>query len=501
MKNCMATVLATISLCMILTSQTSCFARAEKNTEAKITEAHGDVYKRGFVDWEKEEWGDPSKAAKGDVLQEGTQVGTGEKSWAQLTWNYITARAWSNSVYAIAPNQRLVYLLGGEMLYHLDKNRKDKSDYFVWTKLIQARLRGTTVLFQCHDDTTRITVLEGCVDILNRKDKSVLRLEPGVIYEIKELNQSMPNASGSSSQGPSANVTQQSLTPIALGNIPPVQVFETKNTITSLYVANPQSLLEHPLLNSLETPLSSLPLVGSTLNSLLPTVNNLLDASTGLLKDGALPLLSQTLSSESKILAVPTTLSYNVGSLAGTAFALPQSVTFFPPRGVIGQLSNTASGAVPGLIGPGGSLNRMSDLSQLTNGPVLNRAGGANIVPSINVLPTTTTAALGSIGAGHGLVGGTMGGVGAVTGAVSGMSGVVGGVTGAVGGVTGGASSALGGVTSGVTGAVGGLTGGLTGGTHGGGLVGGVGNTVGGLTGGLGSILGGGSGGGLGLGH
>lgn len=495
MKNCMATMLATISLCIILTSQTAAFAKNEKNTSARITEAHGDVYKRGFVDWEKEEWGEPSKATKGDVLLEGTQVGTGDKSWAQLTWSYITARAWANSVYAIAPNQRLVYLMGGEMLYHLDKNRKDKSDYFVWTKLIQARLRGTTVLFQCHDDTTRVTVLEGVVDILNRKDKSVIRLEPGVVYEIKELNtQATPTASNISA--PAASSTQQSLTPITLGQIPPVNVFETKNTVTSLYVASPQSLLSHPLVNSLEEPLTSLPLVGTTLNSLLPTVNNLLDTTTGLLKDGALPLLSQAILSESKVLAVPTTLSYNVGSLAGTAFALPQSITFFPPKGVIGQLTNTAS--VPGLLGPTGTITKMSDLTQLTNGSVLNRVGGSltNVVPVVNVIPSTATATnaalnstLGSVTAGRGVISGA-------TGVIGGVTGTVGGVTGLVGGVTGGVTGTLGGVVNGVGGTVGGLTGG---GTSGGGLVGGVGNAVGGLTGGLGSILGGGSGGGLGL--
>lgn len=488
MKNCMAMMMATISLCMILTSQSAAHARNEKNTAAKITEAHGDVYKRGFVDWEKEVWGEPAKAGKGDVLMEGTQVGTGDKSWAQLTWSYITARAWANSVYAIAPNQRLVYLMGGEMLYHLDKNRKDKSDYFVWTKLIQARLRGTTVLFQCHDDTTRITVLEGVVDILNRRDKSVIRLEPGVVYEVKELNK-QANASDISSSV--VNATSQGLTPITLGHIPPVNVFETKNTVTSLYVASPQSLLSHPLVSSLESPLTSLPLVGTTLNSLLPTVNNLLDTTTGLLKDGALPLLSQALSSESKILAVPTTLSYNVGSLAGTAFSLPQSVTFFPPKGVIGQAANTA--ALPGLIGPAGTITKMSDLTQLTNGSVMNRVGSSltNVVPVVNVIPSTTTAtsalnaSLGGVTAGRGIVGGA-GSVGGVTGAVGGVTGLVGGATGGLGGVVGG---------------VGGAVGGLTGGGTGGGLGGVVGGTVGGLTGGLGSILGGGSGGGLGLGH
>ncbi|HEY9753929.1 MAG TPA: hypothetical protein V6C97_02080, partial [Oculatellaceae cyanobacterium] len=69
-------------------------------TAALLTEAKGTVYKRGFIDWSKEKWGDPSPAKVGDVLEEGMQVGTGDKSWAQIAWQYVTCRAWANSVYA-----------------------------------------------------------------------------------------------------------------------------------------------------------------------------------------------------------------------------------------------------------------------------------------------------------------------------------------------------------------------------------------------------------------
>lgn len=152
---------------------------------ARLSETHGTVFKRGFIDWQKDEWADPEPARVGDNLDEGMQVGTGDKSWAEVTWPTVTTRAWANSVFAIAPNQRLVYLLGGQMLFNLDKHRKDKKDFFVWTKVLQARIRGTTVMVQCTRDVSRITVLEGVVEVMNRLDKSVIRVNPGVVYEIK----------------------------------------------------------------------------------------------------------------------------------------------------------------------------------------------------------------------------------------------------------------------------------------------------------------------------
>lgn len=152
---------------------------------AKVSETHGTVFKRGFVDWEKEEWADPEPAKSGDNLDEGMQVGTGDKSWAEVTWPTVTTRAWANSVFAVAPNQRLVYLLGGQMLFNLDKHRKDKKDFFVWTKVLQARIRGTTVMVQCTPEVSRITVLEGVAEVMNRLDRSVVKVNPGAVYEIR----------------------------------------------------------------------------------------------------------------------------------------------------------------------------------------------------------------------------------------------------------------------------------------------------------------------------
>ncbi|MBX9723511.1 MAG: FecR family protein, partial [Candidatus Obscuribacterales bacterium] len=384
-------VSATLLLAVFLPGSNAFASSGE--IQAKLTEAHGDVFKRGFVDWEREIWEDPSPAQRGDVLHEGMQIGTGTKSWAQLSWPNVTARAWANSLYAIAPQQRLVYLLNGEMLYHLDKNRKDKKAYVVWTKLIQARIRGTTVLFQTTGDTTRMTVLEGTVEVMNRLDKSIVRVTPGVVYEVKDklamqstvekhsatndapINTSQLNSdikdklSGAvttvGNALPTSGAQTGALSEIA-ANVPVTTLFETKRTLTSLFVINPQSLLSHPLLTTLEQPLSSLPLVQSTLTPLISKVDSIV-------KGGIDPLNQQLLGSL-QVLTVPKSLTYKVGPGLGTAFVLPQAaLSYFPPTGYIGNAPGTAlqAGAGPNAhgIANGAStlLNGSASLTQTTN--------------------------------------------------------------------------------------------------------------------------------------
>ncbi len=181
-------ILAGLASTLVLWLSVPCWGLTPQTSDAvtaRLTEAHGRIFKRGFVDWEKELWGDPEKASIGDLLHEGMQLGTGAKSWAQISWPSVTTRAWENTVFAIAPNKKLVYLIGGEMLFSLDKKRKQKGDYYVWTKVLQARVRGTTVVVQATDEASRISVLEGCIDVLNRIDHNVIRIVPGVVYEIR----------------------------------------------------------------------------------------------------------------------------------------------------------------------------------------------------------------------------------------------------------------------------------------------------------------------------
>lgn len=276
-----------ISLLIGLAAITCYPAFADSDRTAKLTEKHGDVYKRGFIDWNREQWGEPSPANLGDQLSEGTQVGTGSRSWAQLTWKNVSARAWENSIYAIAPNQRLVYLMGGEMLFQLDKKRKDKAAYYVWTKLLQARMRGTTALVQADNDVARVTVLEGTIDVLNRVDHSLVRLQPGVVYEIRSRDAALPGGITSTITSAGANTkapVARSINSITLPGQAPVPLFDSAKTLTSVLPLNPVAALSHPLLQGFTAPLASIQLI-STAMSLLPpglsTIGQTLDKVTG----------------------------------------------------------------------------------------------------------------------------------------------------------------------------------------------------------------------------
>lgn len=299
---------------------------------ARVSETHGTVFKRGFVDWEKEQWSDPEPARTGDNLAEGMQVGTGDKSWAEVTWPNVTTRAWANSVFAVAPNQRLVYLLGGQMLFNLDKHRKDKKDFFVWTKVLQARIRGTTVMVQCTNEVSRITVLEGVVEVMNRLDRSVIKVNPGVVYEIRTPGTQLPpnisQAPSTEKASPQTTIAEDIVEttdetvndqiPLRLADQPlpkiaenlkdaafhdelgaienasydggvkvkpkfllsdfeeitapgqaPIVAFVDNQADTKLYPANAGGLLRHPLVNGFGTRLPSLALVQMSLNNFL----------------------------------------------------------------------------------------------------------------------------------------------------------------------------------------------------------------------------------------
>lgn len=386
-----------------------------ETSTAVLTEAKGDVYKRGFVDWAKQEWGEPQVAKKGDTLNEGMQVGTGQKSWAQIAWQFVTCRAWANSVYAIAPHQRLVYLTNGEMLFHLSKNRKDKDDFCVWTNLLQARIRGTTVIVQAAGDTSRISVLEGTVDVLNKLDHSVVRIKPGVVYTV----QAKPGALGAENNAPKPGAAMGISDPTAVNNrnvssaggethaaaapsvvstigsaassnpvtstvAPTVQaiaptpatssisqltnivntkqaeipLFDDSKSKTSLLIADVNTLLLHPLVTGLESELSSLPLVSSVLNALPALFHGGLVGST---TNGLLSLTSlngrDELQSAAEILRAPTRVSYSIGPQVGArdAGALipisPVAAALFPPQGLIASASSHDSHFAQNLAG------------------------------------------------------------------------------------------------------------------------------------------------------
>lgn len=152
---------------------------------AVLTDVHNKVDKRVKVGIDKDLWGDVLPGKLGDLLPEGTQVATGNRSWAQISWPLVTTRIWEESVVAIAPNKKIVHLRDGELLFNLDKRHKVSENCEVWTKLIQARVHGTTFIMQSTSDFSRVAVLEGNLDVVNRLDNSIVNIGPGVVYEVR----------------------------------------------------------------------------------------------------------------------------------------------------------------------------------------------------------------------------------------------------------------------------------------------------------------------------
>lgn len=420
LRKFVAPLLAAVQLVCILPSI------AVPSSTAVVTEAKGAVFKRDFVDWQREQWGNPCPAAIGDHLHEGMQLGTGEKSYAQLTWPNVTTRAWANSVYAVAPNQRIVYLMGGEMLYHLDKNRKDKSEFLVWTNLLQARVRGTTLLVQCTPNTSRITVLEGCIDVMNRIDKSVVRLKPGVVYEAKSDSldgnsraELIPTDSGALVRN-AAN-----LIPISERDIP-VPLFKSKRVEVTLYKADTLAILNHPLLVEFTADFPSIGLINQALTPLSKTVKT------------ALTLIS----SAAGILRVPTLCDYAIGTDVLKNMKLPPlALESFPP---VGYIVSEAGNAVTSII----TFEQLSAARAATAAvPAITGAAGQLVTPVVGNLSTATGTALGAAGSTVAGAISAVGSIGSSVGTLSGAASTLSGTTSALSSTV----SALGSAVSSVT--------------------------------------------------
>ncbi len=161
-------------------------ASADTSSEPKITELTGVVYKRGFAEGEKGHWADPSPAAMGDTICDGMQLGSGIDSTAEVVWDNITLRSRGNTLYTLLPSQQVIYLIGGEVLFNHDRNSKNEDDYTFWTSNLQVTAKGTTFLLTEGKDGSRVAVLEGIVEIVNRLDDSIVTLKPGMVYEAKQ---------------------------------------------------------------------------------------------------------------------------------------------------------------------------------------------------------------------------------------------------------------------------------------------------------------------------
>lgn len=467
---------AFMTVCMVVVSSTAAQASSTSPDNGKLTEVQGHVFKRAFKDERKEVWSEPVAAQVGDLVSDGMQVGTGEKSWTQCTWRHVTARAWENSVYMVSPKQKLVYLVGGELLFNLDKHRPDKAPYSIWTKYLHATVRGTTLLVQAKENGSRVSVLEGTVDVLNRLDNSVVTLTPGVVYEVTAKD-SKPEVDKTSFEpgitdgayianqvsseerlglrgtleafAGKIDLTGGSGIDLGIAEVNPVVLFDSLASTTIATLTSLNQVVSHPLLTDVfQTPLSSMSLIKTEMP--LIKVDLINHPATG---------VSETLKGVS-VRQVPILTAYSIGSdLLSRMKEREVAFQHWAPSGIVSWSRDAR--------GPRAEFFRgsISDVTSKANGltGVLDR-GGVVQLTQFNSMGANLQNASRSLGvATSNVLGGTNGAVGGV------VNGALGGVRGAVGSTLGGGSGAIGG----------------------------VGNTVGGLGGSLGGVLGGGGLGGL----
>lgn len=329
---------------------------------ARITETGGEVYKKGFVDWEKDLWKPAQAAQAGEELQEGMQILCGDHSRAALACGAASVRCGEKTRLAFSADRKLAYLMDGEAIFSKDR-KKDKSDFFVSTKLIQAKVSDANILMQTNAETSRVTVLEGSVDVINKLDESMVHLEPGVVLEVK-------SASAKAASG---------FHELRSGELPLVDLFQTSKTLSSLFIADPKLLQAHQLFACFGAPLQDAAIIARNLKSIE-------ERTAPLLRDkGDKDLLNMLLLSNATIIAPPASLKYKIGPLVGTAFLLPpNSLAIAPPRGVIGKTNASGILYVMGKHGVLGAAD--SEIVLETNA---DRARRQPAVPS-EVLKTDT---------------------------------------------------------------------------------------------------------------
>jgi hypothetical protein len=318
-----------------LALSTSVNPSMSEESMAMLTAKSGEVWKQDFVDWQKEIWGREQQANINDRLHEGMRLGTGNNSWAEVSWPNVKTRVWSNSQFAVAPNKRLVYLTQGEMLFRLDKHRKDKDQpYYIWTKVLQARIRGTTVLVQSQGSVTRFSVMEGVVDITNRLDHSRVTIKPGVVYEVVGYPQGKPSTTESSSVVPITEAPKKidgTVTDILYDKAEnsKIPIFQDRCSSSNVYPTNSEALMHHPLINC-GSVIDSMALIEKEQKD-LPGFNQILP-----LRSADQARLDRLVASAVEVRTMPGTADYFVGQDLGKSIRLPQQpVANIPPRGVI----------------------------------------------------------------------------------------------------------------------------------------------------------------------
>ncbi|MBY0550875.1 MAG: FecR family protein [Candidatus Obscuribacterales bacterium] len=311
------------------------------SNSALLKQAVGSVMRAEMIDESKQLLGEAMPAKVNDLLSEGSVIGTGARSWAELKWTSVTSRIWQNSVVQIRPSKRSVYLQEGGLTFNLKKDRPDKAPYDIRTKVLQARIHGTTVQVLAHGNVEKISVLEGNIDVRNLQNGSVVHLTPGVVYEVQvrgvikttsptyNLFNNKPGTSKAEPVGELPGATGRSIAEAPEIRLNPRRgelIFQDSHTRALAYTANSKAILEHPLIGG-SNPIPSIDLIEGAIGNL----------PTECAVDGK---LDRVIAKNFKISRVPSRTSYAIGPNVGEGLPLPQvAMTDNAPSG---KLENVA---------------------------------------------------------------------------------------------------------------------------------------------------------------
>ena len=320
-------------------------------------ETRGEVTKSLPKDEAKTAYGEFLAVKNAEKLSEGTLVKTGDRSSVSIDWMHNAksiglTRLWANTIATVSTKTKLVHLQRGEL--HHNKIEQKGSDHVIETKLLQARIHGTTVHMWVEQrgdqEIHRIVVSEmggpKPVEVLNRINGSRVVLRPGIVLEIRGAIQPPPPqpVPVSSAASPSSNIC---LKPDK-GEL----IFQDSKTQMFVYVADSKAILSHPAViggNGLN-PIPSLDLIRRDMAK-VPSkddlLGNMVEAAFNLGKPDKL------ITKNFSIACAPTKSRYFIGPNVGSSIELPQGIPGEGPAGVIAscdtqlKFNSTADHPVP----------------------------------------------------------------------------------------------------------------------------------------------------------
>jgi len=237
----------------------------------------------------------PTSCNQGDLLPDGSAIQTGKEadSSAELQWGTSrqdkkTTRIWANSfvrVFSRTPGRiDNVCLAKGALIFKKEHN--EPNTYWVETKLLQARIRGTTVRVVSEPPSDgnpgmdKIFVLEGGrVQVKNKETGSIVELSTGVelavkvkaSYKCNDARFEIPTQTSRLNDVPT-KVADYRLNPNK-GEL----LFEDRSSSTLAYTVNAKAVLEDPMVkgNKDLAPFESIGLIESAMKR-MPSSDNVM---------------------------------------------------------------------------------------------------------------------------------------------------------------------------------------------------------------------------------